>query len=112
MDNNKPAVRQHQIGRGRVEAKGICNEGRCEPCLLETNGQTDRAVMRLKVRELRRNLGSMGSHSVRPANRRAPNRDGPNRSCIETHSTSCPASPFSFSFVNIKKLIMKYVNVT
>lgn len=77
--DNKPAVGQLQIGRGRVEVKGIRNEESCKPCLLETNGRTDRAVMRLKVREFRRKLGSMGCHSVTPANHRAAHRDGPNR---------------------------------
>lgn len=90
MDNNKPAVGQHQIGRGRGEVKGVCNAGGRKPWLLETDGWTDRAVMRLKVREFRRKLGSTGCHGVRAANHRAPHRDGPNRPSpeTETHSSS------------------------
>lgn len=45
--------------------------------------QTDRAVMRLKVREIRRKHGSMGCHSVRSANHRAPHGDGSNRPSID-----------------------------
>lgn len=54
----------------------------------ETDGRTDRAVMRLKVREFRRKLGSTGCHGVRAANHRAPHRDGPNRPSTEAHSSS------------------------
>lgn len=54
--------------------------------LSETDRRIDRAVTRMKVRESRRKHGSMGCHSVRLANHRAPHRDGPNRPSIEKHS--------------------------
>lgn len=51
------------------------------------DGQTDGAVMRLKVREMSRKHGSTGSHGVRPADHRAPHRDRPNRLSIERLET-------------------------
>lgn len=79
MDNNKAAVGQQRIGRRRRgEVKGIQNEGVAKPCLLET----DRLVMKLKVKEFSKRPGSTGLHSVRAANHRAPHGDGPS---TETH---------------------------
>lgn len=41
MDNNKPALGQHQIGRGRGEVKGVRNAGGRKPWLLGDR-RTDR----------------------------------------------------------------------
>lgn len=78
MDNNKPAMGQHQAQRGRGEEVGINDERRgwwwrMEATVVgrQTDRQADRAVMRLKVREIRRKHCSTGCHSVRSANHRA-----------------------------------------
>lgn len=57
MDNNKPAMGQHEIERGRGEEKGIHDEGMgwwWKAAGYGCGKQTDRAVMRWKVREIRK----------------------------------------------------------
>lgn len=87
------------------------------------DGQTDRAVMRFKVREMSRKHGCMWSHSVRPANHRAPHRDRPNRLSIESLEThtqeehltlhSSPASLLLFfSDYNSRSCIINIQNKT
>lgn len=80
MDNNKPAMGQAALDRERRKTgKRMMIKGGMElQATVVGDTRTDRAVIKLIIRENSRKQGSMGCHSGSPAHHTAPHSDGPN----------------------------------